>query len=130
MKLAPWQSKRAGMRRLGPVGFGAFLALLLAACGVSPSHTGGNTNGSASSVILGGSGLAIRPCLGDYTGGLSPSLALSSSASLSGSARVGDIIEIRLDGQHSWTLESIKPATALVSHENKGALDRVDGACV
>lgn len=129
IRLALWR-QRSSLSRLWSVGLGALLVLLLAACGVSAPNIDGASSGSTSSAGPGGAGLAIRPCLGDYAGDLHPALILSSSATVSGSARVGDIIEVRLDGHHKWTLASVKPATALASRVNEGALDRVDGACV
>ncbi|HEU0026941.1 MAG TPA: hypothetical protein VFQ25_07475 [Ktedonobacterales bacterium] len=127
MKLAPrLPGKQDYLSRFWLVSLSALLALLLGACGVSPSQAGGST----SSAGPGGSGMAIRPCLGDYTGGLNAALTLSNSASVSGSAHVGDIIEIRLDGHHKWMLGAVKPSAALVAKEEQGVLDRADGTCV
>jgi hypothetical protein len=126
MKLAPrLPGSPKYLRRRWLASLGALLALLLGACGVAPSQGGGST-----SSLGPGEGMAIRPCLGNYTGGLNLALTLSNSAGVSGSAHIGDIIEIRLDGHHKWTLDAVKPGAALVAKDNQGALDRADGTCV
>lgn len=126
MKLAPRLPGRQDyLNRLWLASLSAVLALLLGACGAAPSQGSGSTSSAGP-----GAGMAIRPCLGDYTGDLSPALTLSSSARVSGSVHVGDIIEIRLDGQHKWTLDAVKPGAALAAEGNQGALDRADGTCV
>jgi hypothetical protein len=126
MKLAPRLPGRQDyLSRLWLASLSALLALLLGACGAAPSQGGESTSSMGP-----GAGMAIRPCLGDYTSGLHPALTLLSSAEVSGSAHVGDIIEVRLDGRHKWTLDAVKPGAALVAKENQGVLDRADGSCV
>ncbi len=133
MILSPRRPRaRAGPgRHLWLAALAALLALLLTACGASGARGGGAVSGSPSATSSTGAGLTVRPCLGFYSGGDNPAVTLTnSSANVTGGARAGDVIELRLDDHHSWKLTGIKPTGSLTSLSSQGLLDSADGTCV
>ncbi len=122
---------RAGHRSLWLVGLSALLALFLAACGPTTSHTG-ETSSAPPHIQnpLAGKVITIRPCSGVYTGGYNSTVTLTNSSSnVTGSAHTGDTIEIRMKGQYYWRLASVTPDTALTLTHLGGLLDSASGIC-
>lgn len=121
---------RAGHGRLWLVGLSALLALFLAACGPTTSHTGGATSAPAHVQTIPGKAIIIRPCSAVYTGGYNSTVTLTNSSSdVTGSAHTGDTIEIRMKGQYYWRLASVTPETALTLTHQGGLLDSASGTC-
>ena len=104
----------------------ALLALLVAGCGSAGTTGGGATSGSGG----GASTAQTLPCDGSIGAhGTTPSVTLhNSDASHTATAPVGEVVEIRLDGQHVWKLTSVKPDVALTRVGAQGALEQ--GDCV
>ena len=107
--------RRGGWRRWAPSLMALLLTLVLAGC----AGTGG---GSTSARAL--------PCAGRVTPpAVAPSVTLrDADAGHETPARVGSVVEIRLDGQHTWNLDSVTPSDALTPTGAQGALQQ--GACV
>lgn len=120
-----WRA-RSVFNRLCIVGLSALMTVLLAACGASSA-----SSGSTASTAGPQTGMTIRPCLGSYTGVSNPALTLTNASSnVSGSAHVGDTIEIHLDGHHKWSLSGAKPSDTLTVETTQGLLDGTNGTCV
>ena len=130
MNLTPWRRRaRLGLMRFWLVG--ALASLSLAACGASTTNSHGSANGASPVSTVSGKATSIRPCLGTFTGGVSPALTLSNtSGARSGAAKTGDTIAIRLDTQHTWRLASIKPSGTLTAQTLNGQFDSGASACV
>lgn len=105
----------------------AALALLVAGCGGAGATGGGATSGAGGG---GTSSAQTQPCNGSIGAhGTTPSVTLrNTDANHTATAPVGEVVEIRLDGQHVWKLGSVTPNGALTSVGAQGALEQ--GDCV
>lgn len=137
MILSPSKPRaRAGLgRRLLLAGLSALLTLILTACGASAPRAGNITNASPNTPHPTVSAeLKTHPCQGVYTNGFNPAVTLTDpikpTISVTGSARTGDTIEIRMDGHHKWILRGIMPAGALTPISEEGIYDSVNNVCV
>lgn len=101
-----------GSRWLAPL---LVVTLALAGCA-------GMGGGSTSETAL--------PCNGHViAGGATPTLTLRhADADHETPALVGSVVEIRLDGQHTWNLDTVTPGNALTPVGAQGALQQ--GECV
>jgi hypothetical protein len=111
------------------------LGLLLAGCGYTSTaaqNPGGADGGTSTA---GGSGpiagTSVRPCVGPYADvGVEgqPALTLSDSSSdKTGSAHVGQLVQIQLPGDWHWTLG--RTPTTLTATQNAGSYDENRQLC-
>jgi hypothetical protein len=105
----------------------ALLALLMAGCGSAGATGGGATSGTGGG---GASTARTLPCDGSVgaPGGTPSATLRNTDASHAATAPVGAVVEFRLDGQHVWTLGTVKPNGALTPVGAQGALEQ--GDCV
>lgn len=91
------------------------MALALAGC----AGTGGGTTSATA-----------LPCAGNVmSGGATPSVTLrNADADHETPLPVGSVVEIRMDGQHTWNLDTVTPRDALTPIGAQGALQQ--GECV
>ena len=98
----------------------------LAGCGA----VGGPGAGVSGTPSVGTSGTLPPPCTGKSLGNsISPAVTVRwNDANHDVSASVGDVVEIQMDVQHVWQLESVTPLDALTPVGSQGVV--LNGACV
>jgi hypothetical protein len=102
------------------------LTLVLTGCGSLAGVANATATVTASS--HGPRGATPLPCTGIYTASPAPALILSNGGATSGSAHVGDVFQIVLDGGHVWNLTRV---TGSATAENPvGMFNRTTGNCV
>lgn len=106
-------------RRHGGFGLMALLAVALLAGCASVAGPGGGTTGTLP-----------PPCTGKSLGAVTASVVTmrGSDANHDVGVPVGHVVEIQLDAQHTWQLDSVTPAGALTAVGAQGIVR--DGACV
>jgi hypothetical protein len=105
---------------------GGLLTLGLTACGAAGAAA--NPGATATATIHGPRVTTALPCTGNYTTSPTPALVLSNQGAVSGSAHVGDVIQIVMDGGHIWTF--IPAAGSAMAEIQAGMFDRATGDCV
>lgn len=106
-------------------------ALVMAGCGGAGGTGAGEPSGAASNGTTNppGTGLTIHPCTGVYKPQGVPVVTLGgSSGQRSATVAPGDIVEVRLDTVHKWSLDTRSLAKTLVPLNTEGAAD--GAACV
>ena len=104
----------------------ALMTMLLTGCGAAGAVGGGSSGRPG---VTTPSGTVPPPCAGAPVGGATPHVTLGvSDENHTVSVPVGDVVEIRLDGQHVWRPGSVSPASALTPIGPQGVLEQ--GACV
>lgn len=102
------------------------LTLALAGCGAAGAVGSGTTSGGSSG---GTPGATTSPCRGSIGSGRpTPAVIMRAGNSINtANAHVGDVVEIRLDTEHVWQLNTVSPADALQAVGAQGA--PLQGAC-
>lgn len=112
-----------------------FAALALAGCGAttiidSPGNTSGPTQPPIPGVG-GGGATAVRPCTASTTTpSKTPTIVLTvNQAYKTTQARVGDVIEVRLDTVTRWSPPANKGAAVLLALQPQGGMDATTHTC-
>jgi hypothetical protein len=120
------------LKRTQPLWLAGLCALalaLLVGCGAASAPSGAAGGGTATPSPTNPAGAAARPCPGGSADALvdgTPALILTEQSN-TGSAHVGDLIQVRLTQTNHWSFAGGSPALAPTQHA--GDADQARGIC-